>query len=47
MMRPLTPTMRSSERGFVIVAVLWILAALSALAAIFSIYLSNSARALR
>jgi general secretion pathway protein K len=46
MMRPLTPTMRSSERGFVIVAVLWILAALSALAAIFSIYLSNSARAL-
>lgn len=46
MTRPLTPTMQSSQRGFVIVAVLWILAALSALAAIFSIYLSNSARAL-
>ena len=37
---------RSSERGFVIVAVLWILVALSTLVAIFSIYLSNSARAL-
>jgi general secretion pathway protein K len=36
----------SSERGFVIVAVLWILVALSALATIFSAYLSNSARAL-
>ncbi len=36
----------SSERGFVIVAVLWILMALSALAAIFSVYLSNSAQAL-
>jgi general secretion pathway protein K len=36
----------SSERGFVIVAVLWILAALSALATIFSVYLSNSAQAL-
>jgi general secretion pathway protein K len=36
----------SSERGFVIVAVLWILAALAALAAIFSLYLSGSARAL-
>jgi general secretion pathway protein K len=35
-----------SERGFVIVAVLWILAALSALAMIFSVYLSNSAQAL-
>jgi general secretion pathway protein K len=35
-----------SERGFVIVAVLWILAALSALAVIFSVYLSNSAQAL-
>jgi general secretion pathway protein K len=35
-----------SERGFVIVAVLWILAALSALATIFSVYLSNSAQAL-
>jgi general secretion pathway protein K len=36
----------SSERGFVIVAVLWILAALAALATIFSVYLSNSAQAL-
>jgi general secretion pathway protein K len=37
---------RSSECGFVIVAVLWILVALSVLAMIFSVYLSNSARAL-
>ncbi len=36
----------SSEQGFVIVAVLWILVALSALATIFSVYLSNSAQAL-
>src|SRR5262249_25423524 len=36
----------SSERGFVIVAVLWLVAALAALAVIFSVYLSNSARAL-
>ena len=36
----------TSERGFVIIAVLWILVALSALAMIFSVYLSNSARAL-
>jgi general secretion pathway protein K len=34
----------ASEHGFVIVAVLWILAALSALAMIFSVYLSNSAQ---
>lgn len=40
------PIAQSSERGFVIVAVLWILVALSALAVIFSVYLSNSARAL-
>jgi general secretion pathway protein K len=39
-------TATSPERGFVIVAVLWILAALAALAAIFSVYLSGSARAL-
>jgi general secretion pathway protein K len=37
---------RPSERGFVIIAVLWILAALSVLATIFSVYLSNSSRAL-
>jgi general secretion pathway protein K len=36
----------SSEQGFVIVAVLWLLASLAALAMIFSLYLSNSARAL-
>ena len=36
----------AAERGFVIVAVLWLLAALAALAMIFSIYLANSARAL-
>jgi general secretion pathway protein K len=36
----------ASERGFVLVAVLWILAALSALATIFAVYLSNSAHAL-
>jgi general secretion pathway protein K len=37
---------RSSERGFVLVAVLWILLALSTLAVIFSVYLSASAQAL-
>jgi general secretion pathway protein K len=46
MRRRSTPIGPSSQRGFVLVAVLWILAALSALAAIFSVYLSNSARAL-
>ena len=46
MKRDLTPIAQSSERGFAIVAVLWILVALSALAVIFSVYLSNSARAL-
>ena len=46
MRQPLTQSARSSERGFVIIAVLWILVALSALVAIFSVYLSNSARAL-
>jgi general secretion pathway protein K len=39
-------TAMSSKRGFVIVAVLWILMASSALAVIFSLYLSGSARAL-
>ena len=37
---------RISERGFVIVAVLWLLAALASLAIVFSVYLANSARAL-
>ncbi len=36
----------STEQGFVLVAVLWLLAALAGLAMIFSVYLSNSARAL-
>jgi general secretion pathway protein K len=36
----------ASERGFVLVAVLWLLAALAALAAIFSAFLANSARAI-
>jgi general secretion pathway protein K len=40
------PAGRASEQGFVIVAVLWLLAALAALAMIFSVYLANSARAL-
>jgi general secretion pathway protein K len=45
-MTSLAAPRRSSERGFVIVAVLWLLAALAALVVIFSAYLSNSARAL-
>jgi general secretion pathway protein K len=36
----------TSEHGFVIVVVLWIIAALSALAMIFAVYVSNSAQAL-
>lgn len=43
---PFRPAAASSQRGFIIIAVLWILVALSALATIFSLYLSNSARAL-
>jgi general secretion pathway protein K len=45
MMRKASPTVATSERGFVLVAVLWIIAALSALATVFAIYLSNSAQA--
>jgi general secretion pathway protein K len=45
-MRRCEQTVRPSERGFIIVAVLWILVALSALATIFSVYLANSARVL-
>jgi general secretion pathway protein K len=37
---------RESRRGFVLVAVLWLLAALASLVTIFSVYLSNSARVL-
>ncbi|OIQ68350.1 general secretion pathway protein K [mine drainage metagenome] len=44
--KPRRAVAASSERGFIIVAVLWILIALSALATIFSVYLSNSAQAL-
>jgi len=40
------PHDRISERGFVIVAVLWLLAALASLAIVFSVYLANSARAI-
>jgi general secretion pathway protein K len=46
MMPARCPYSAASERGFVIVAVLWILAALSALAMIFSVYIANSARVL-
>jgi general secretion pathway protein K len=44
--QPIHRANSSSEQGFVIVAVLWLLASLAALAMIFSLYLSNSARAL-
>jgi general secretion pathway protein K len=37
---------KTSERGFVIVAVLWILIALSSLAMIFAVYLASSAQAM-
>lgn len=46
MMREIPRATATSEHGFVIVAVLWIVAALSALATIFAVYLSNSAQAL-
>ena len=46
MMRNVPPPPATSEQGFVIVAVLWIVAALSALATIFALYLSNSVQAL-
>ncbi len=46
MIEKIQRTAATSERGFVIVAVLWILAALAALATILSVYLSNSAQAL-
>jgi general secretion pathway protein K len=46
MMRKVPDSAATSEHGFVLVAVLWIVAALSALATIFAVYLSNTARAL-
>ena len=46
MKQPVKQMADTSERGFVIVAVLWLLVALSTLAMVFSVYLSNSARAL-
>lgn len=46
MKQPLKQMADTSERGFIIVAVLWLLVALSTLAMVFSVYLSNSARAL-
>ena len=46
-MRRFAPiSLRQSQRGFVIVAVLWILVALSSLAMIFAFYLSASAQAM-
>src|SRR5215471_16407507 len=45
-MRRFIPVPRQSQRGFVIVAVLWILVALSSLAMIFALYLSASAQAM-
>lgn len=44
--RALTYRSMDGERGFVIVAVLWLLAALAALALIFSLHLVNSTRAI-
>ncbi|MGJ4951694.1 general secretion pathway protein GspK [Bradyrhizobium sp. HKCCYLS20291] len=48
MMAPTSPLRHpaSCQRGFVLVAVLWLIAVLAALAVIFSVHLSNSARAL-
>jgi general secretion pathway protein K len=46
MMRKVPDATATSEHGFVLVAVLWIMAALAALATIFAVYLSNSAQAL-
>jgi general secretion pathway protein K len=46
MMRNVPRAAAASEHGFVLVAVLWIVAALSALAIIFTVYLSNTAQAL-
>jgi general secretion pathway protein K len=46
MIRKASRALRTSEQGFVLVAVLWIMAALAALASIFALYLSNSAQAL-
>src|SRR5262249_53519168 len=44
MTRRLSPEpSRAGERGFIIVAVLWILAGLAALAAVYSIYVANAA----
>jgi general secretion pathway protein K len=45
-MTGIAPSHAASDRGFVIVAVLWLLAALAALVTVFAVYLSNSARAL-
>jgi general secretion pathway protein K len=46
MMREASRAAATSEHGFVLITVLWIIAALSALATIFAVYLSNSAQAL-
>src|ERR1700730_3343911 len=46
MMRKASCVASTSEHGFVLVAVLWIIAGLSALAMIFAVYVSNSAQPL-
>jgi general secretion pathway protein K len=47
MRTPVRPRLAaSSEQGFVLVAVLWLLAALALLVTVFAVHLSNSARAL-
>jgi general secretion pathway protein K len=43
---PIRHREQSSQSGFIIIAVLWILVALSTLAVVFSVYLTSSARAL-
>src|SRR5438034_999923 len=42
-MMPSAPTSRTNARGFIVVAVLWILAALSALVLIYLTYVTNTA----
>jgi general secretion pathway protein K len=46
MRQPFRQMTNTRQRGFVIIAVLWLLVALSTLAMVFSVFLSNSARAL-
>ena len=41
------PLAADSEQGFILVAVLWILAALAALASVYAVYIANTAMAAR